>query len=395
MPEDIGPGRSRSAAGEARTADAPRGGSGLVAIILVNWNGWRDTLECLESLRRLDAGAFFIILVDNGSTDGSLDRILEWCGSRCEGGSGPSAEEPVRERFAPVSAAHPDLAAEIMRVSGSGRVPLAWLSLDANNGFAAGNNVALLLARSLPGVESMWLLNNDTVVHPRALRELVDASVRHPRAGILGSALYDYDHPGRLQSLGYRKIVLPVFGSSALSLEHDGIRTVKWVNGASLLIKRRTLDDVGLIDERYFLFWEEQDWCVRALHRGWLVAAVASSRVWHKWGSSSNSRRITRRFLGRSRTRIRWQGYGVPGYYESRNGVYFVRKLYPALLPAYVVARTLHLLLQVLAYDDRKAYRMGVILRGTLAGLLGKMGKTLDPAYPMARAGNPAKERSR
>ncbi len=363
-----------------RGAEAPRP---LVATIVVNWNGWRDTLECLESLRRIEGPRFFVILVDNGSSDDSLGKVREWCAGRRDA-DGRFDVPPLRPRFQAVEPGPALPPAVAAAARGEGGVPLVLVRLEANRGFAGGNNVALALARSLPDVGWMWLLNNDTVADPRALEELLAAARGRGRAGMLGSAIHDYERPEEIQSLGSMKILWPRPGALFGSSPRGAVREVGWVSGASLLVRREALEDTGPIDEDYFLFGEEKDWCVRARRRGWVVYAVPASRVRHKWGVSSRSSRTRRRFLGRSVTRIAWSGYGVPGYYESRNGVLFARKLFPRWLPAWTAVRTLHLVGQTILYDDRKLSRIGVILRGTWDGLRGRAGMTLDPAASLS-----------
>lgn len=236
-----------------------------VCVILVNWNGWRDTIECLESCAGLSYPHVEIIVVDNGSTDDSIVRL--------------------RERY-------PQL-----RVIGTG----------ANLGFAAANNVGMHAALEL-GAAYVWLLNNDTVVDPEALSELVDVIRGDPTAGIACSKIYYLDAPDRLWFAGGR---LSPWSGWALhrgvgeidQTQYDETSEVDFATGCSLLACAAVVVACGPMAEDYFLYWEDADWCLRARHAGWRVVYVPRSRVWHKVGGSlsSKSRHLHWRYEGRNR----------------------------------------------------------------------------------------------
>jgi GT2 family glycosyltransferase len=179
-----------------------------------------------------------------------------------------------------------------------------WVTLIAarkNGGFARGNNLAIapaLLAEHPP--DFVWLLNPDTVVRPGALTALVDRMGKQPDAGIVGSRLEDPD--GERQDASFRFFSL--LGELDIGLQlgvarrllgpwvvvrpqSERAEATDWVSGASLMVRRRVLEEVGLLDERYFLFFEEADLCLHARRAGWTVWHEPASRVVHLEGQST------------------------------------------------------------------------------------------------------------
>ncbi len=346
-----------------------------VGIIVLNWNGWQDTIECLASVRRLTYPNFRIVLVDNGSLNESVLKIREWCaGNRISiahvAVSGDRPEENGRRGAEPPGAG--DRTAETDGqpfVEGSSRMTL--ILSERNLGFAGGNNLGIRYALR-QNCRYVWLLNSDTVVDPDALTQLVLMAESDERLGMVGSRLLD-DDPART---GPRPAPEPRRPPEA---------EVKHVSGASLLARAACVRDIGPIDERYFLYGEEVDWCLQARRKGWRLSINPRSLVVHKWGASTRSKRTKKRVLGHEAVRISWEGFPVPGYYEARNGIYFIRKNRPALLVPYAILRTMRLLFKILLYDDHKAERSRIILRGARDGMLGRMGMMMDPAHPLSK----------
>jgi GT2 family glycosyltransferase len=216
-------------------------------VILVNWNGWADTLACLESLDRLTYPDATVLVVDNGSTDDSVARIR-------------AARPYVR-----------------------------LLETGSNLGFAGGNNVGIRVALA-EGASYAWLLNNDTVVEPGALTALVDALETDSAAGAAGSKITYFDRPGVLWYAGgdftpegpvrHRGIDAPDTGA------YDTLEETAFITGCSLLLRASVLDEVGLMRDEYFLYWEETDldWRIRAA--GHTLLYVPGSVVRHKVAAS-------------------------------------------------------------------------------------------------------------
>jgi len=209
-----------------------------VAVLLLNWNNYPDAAKCLESLRDLEYSDFHVIVLDNGSTDDSLSRIEE---------------------------TFPDI--EVMK-------------LGANFGFAKGNNVGIRSALQR-GAEYIWLLNTDTVVIPGSLTAMVELAEKDEKIGAVGSAIYSMLEREKLRAWGGGYIDF-LFGRALQFETFVNNERIEFLTGASLLLRREALESVGLLDENFFMYWEDADYCYRLRRAGWKLAVAADSKVWHK-----------------------------------------------------------------------------------------------------------------
>jgi GT2 family glycosyltransferase len=170
-----------------------------VAIVIVNYKGWRYTVECLESLGHLDYPHWYAVVVDNGSTDDSVERIRAWARGEVKVESTyvrrPGWGKPVQlEEYE----GEPP---EEQGVEGEAGAKLVLIRLPENRGFAGGNNVAIRYALRR-GADWTWLLNNDTVVAPNALREMLRTGESDGRIAVVGCKLLYYDRPDTIQAAG-------------------------------------------------------------------------------------------------------------------------------------------------------------------------------------------------
>lgn len=212
----------------------------VVAMIVLNWNRTDLTLACLRSLYRMERLPDQVIVVDNGS---HLD-----------------SPAPIADEF-----------------------PQAILLCnDRNLGFAGGNNVAIRHALA-HGADYLMLLNNDAEVAPDLLGLLVDFAESDAGIGIVGPMIYFYDDPERIAFAGGMVEPGSGRGRSLDSWNGDLIpRPVDWMSGCALLVKRTVVEEIGLLDERMFAYYEDIDWCARAHEAGWQVWLAPQARVWHK-----------------------------------------------------------------------------------------------------------------
>ncbi len=209
-----------------------------VGVVVLNYRGIADTISCLESLADIEMPAR-VIVVDNGSGDGSAETLA----------AVPGVELIVNE---------------------------------SNVGFAAGNNVAI--ERLLDeGSEFVWVLNNDTVVEPGTLRELVAVADADLRVGAVGSVLYDMAAPDQVLTRGGG--ALGRWTGRTRDARGEGDR-VDYLTAASLLLRASALRQVGLFDTRYFFTWEDVDLCTRLVAGGWRLEVASLARVWHRWGGT-------------------------------------------------------------------------------------------------------------
>ncbi len=216
-----------------------------VVIIILNWNGREDTLGCLASLRRLDYPAYHIIVVDNGSNDDSVAAI--------------------RTNFP-----------EVMLIE-----------TGANLGYVGGNNVGLEHAATIEANYAL-LLNNDTEVAPDFLKLLVEAAETDPHVGIVGPTIYYFDRPNVIWSAGgeidWQRGDTRMIGLNEVDHGQFGLTPypVDFVTGCALLIKLPVIQQVGLLDPRFFAYYEETEWCVRVSRAGFQIVVVPQAKVWHK-----------------------------------------------------------------------------------------------------------------
>lgn len=215
-------------------------GAKVVAVIL-NWNNLADTLECVEAVRGSVYSNLTVWVVDNASRE--------------------DPSPVLRERY-------PDV--HVIRNA-------------ENLGYAGGNNVALRLALA-EGAAYVLLLNNDVVIAPDMPERLVRAADEDGRIGMLSPRVFYYDDPGKVYWDGgvidWRSGDTPhESGSLARS---ESLILSEWLDGCALLARADTIQDIGLLDERYFLYYEDTEWTVRAARRGWRNAVVPEAHAWHK-----------------------------------------------------------------------------------------------------------------
>ena len=292
--------------------------SPLVSIVLLNYRNAPDTIECLESLLRLDYPNFEIIVCDNDSQDGSVAMISAWA----RGEIAPSATHPSQtaER---VPRWQSGVSWRLMQPAALGLPrlhddPLIHLiPTGQNGGFSAGNNVGLRHALAKPEVAFIWLLNNDTVVAPDALGALVERMRQDPSIGICGARLINYEPAGGVQALGgamyarWRARARTLMPSHVPGLHGEQLQAavearMSYVIGASMLVPRRFVETVGLLSEAYFLYFEELDWVRRAAGRfrlGYCDGAVVYHRLGSTTGEALNAE-FSSFHLSRSRIRF-------------------------------------------------------------------------------------------
>jgi hypothetical protein len=239
-----------------------------VSIIILNWNGQEDTIECLESLKHITYPNYEIIIVDNGSTDGSVECFRKL---------------------------HPAI-----KIIENGK----------NLGFAEGNNIGIEYTLK-SHCDYVLLLNNDTTVSPDFLDKMIPVIELNQNIGIVGPKIMNYFNPKIAQSYGVKVNLWTV---SSHNIQLNDIKcdikylNVDYVQGCAILIKRDVIDRIGLLDKKYFLYGEEKDLCFRARESGFDVACVPSATIWHK--ESVSSKKVS----------------GLKIYFMERNRFLFISK---------------------------------------------------------------------
>jgi GT2 family glycosyltransferase len=248
---------------------------GQVGVVLVNYRGWRDTVECIDSLRAAQyQPGLEIIVVDNASGDDSCERLRELY---------PTAHV---------------------------------IEMERNLGFAGGCNAGMRVARSL-GNEFVWLLNNDTTVDPQAPSKLVALARAHPDATFYGSLICFAEKPdvlwfgvgkfdrkvGAAKNVGYNRPVSEFAGP-------PDAEPSDWISGCSILIRCSALDEIGFMDEEFFLYKEELEWQIRQPTGAWIVRRpLVRHKVGRSTGTSDGS--MGRVFMSRNFIKLALRHAGV------------------------------------------------------------------------------------
>jgi GT2 family glycosyltransferase len=214
-----------------------------IAVVILNTNRRQDTLECLASLDKATYPNRKIIVLDNASTDGSV--------------------EAVRSQFP---------ASEIIQ-------------LTSNLGYAGNNNVGIEAALKA-GADWVLVLNEDTTLAPDCLEKMAQVGESDPRIGIVGPMVYHHNEPDIIQSGGGRMdrswkawhIAQNEFDKG----QFDRPQQVDWISGCAILVRRAVIEQVGPLDARFFYYWEETEWCLRARENGWRIMLAPRAHLWHK-----------------------------------------------------------------------------------------------------------------
>lgn len=269
-----------------------------VWVLLINWNTWKDTIECLESLLRQDYENYRIVLCDNGSTDGSMEKIVAWAnGTLVEPLSPPDdlralVDPPVPKpvphvvlsRQAAEGGAHDDAA---------NTAPLIIVDIGQNIGFSGGTNVALAYAMAQRRGGYAWLVNNDMVVATDALSRLVRMAESDHTIGALGGGILEYKLPDVIQIAGggYASLWTGFPAATKSSGKKQGapgtvVDDLDFIAYGCMLVPLSVIQRVGPLSERYFLYCEDIDHSMRIRRAGLRLDYDPDALVWHKGGAS-------------------------------------------------------------------------------------------------------------
>ena len=250
-----------------------------ICIVILNWNGWKDTLDCLTSIFQSNHAEFCCVVVDNGSTDDSINQIQRWAAARLE----PTDWTLLR---------HPEPVPLDRR--------LILVESPENLGFAGGCNLGIRAA-ILGGAEFIWLLNNDTGIRPDCLYNLVSFLLRHPAISAVTPKIHTTDNRiwncgGQLTWYGGRTYDL---SNQPLDTAPDsGWKPVSFMTGCAALFRTSLFTEHGLLSERFFFGEEDIEFCRRVRKQGIHLACVYDAVITHKV-SQSTERIHGSRGLGR------------------------------------------------------------------------------------------------
>lgn len=236
-----------------------------VGIVLLNYNGSKDTLECIDSLKKIEYNNYVIIVVDNASKSEDLYEL-----------------EKIKSE-------------------------VVLIKSESNLGFAGGNNIGIEYARKID-CEYVLLLNNDTVVEPDFLNKLVDYSEKNKDAGIVGPKIMYFDNRDVIWSAG-GKIDFKRFCAFNLAEkeidngQYDSYKEVDFISGCAMLIRKDILDKIGGLPEEYFMYYEDVDYSLMVTNYGDKIVYCPEAKIYHKVSISSGGEESPNRIYFSNRAR--------------------------------------------------------------------------------------------
>jgi len=242
-----------------------------VSIILLNYNGAEDTIACLQSLQKISYSNYNIVIVDNASPDGSMDKIKDYLQSQLLDYTVYSSPDEAMQSPKP-------------------QLKFMLLQTGHNGGYGYGNNIGIKYALQ-HGADYVLILNNDTVVDPGFLKPMVQMCEDDESIGIVSGKIYFYDRPEVIWFNGGR------FHPCTGKVEHVNFNEKNtgqnppkentFISGCMWLIPRKVFETVGLINEEYFMYVEDLEFCKRVLNAGYLLKFCEKSHIWHKDGAAT------------------------------------------------------------------------------------------------------------
>lgn len=268
-----------------------------VAIIVLNWNNYEDTAKCMDSLGDVEYPNYEIIVVDNGSIDGSGKKL--------------------DEKYSEVTV----------------------LFNESNLGFAAGVNKGIKNALE-EGFEYIFLLNNDAIVEPTFLTPVIKTAEENERVAAVGSVQYQMSSDDIVTAGGE---LIPIFAKQRMykEVQDNGEYLAEFISGGAICLRAKAIREIGLFDERYFFAFEDVDFSYEAIKNGWSLYINPDSIVYHEVGGTSGAQNAFR------------------FYHSTRNRLYFASKHltspveYSVFLVMFIITRFIRILQWSLSHPDR------------------------------------------
>ena len=224
----------------------------LVYIIVLNYNNADDTIECIKSLEKIEYDNYKIVIVDNKSTDDSIEKLKKAFDNK-----------------------------------------YYFIKSDKNIGYAAGNNLGVQYALE-NDAEYVCILNNDTIADKKFLKILIDYMENNHSCGLAGPAIMEYDNENIIQSTGWiinlkKGDVSTINNGINIKDAKDKVLECEYIGGACILARSELIRNIGTLPESYFLFYEETEWCYKAKKHGYKVMCILESKIFHKGSISINA----------------------------------------------------------------------------------------------------------
>lgn len=292
----------------------------LVSIILLNWNGYEDTLEALESLYQIDYPNYNVIVADNNSTNDSVEKIKEYAlgKSRVE----TEYTKYVENKPINLTVLNEGEYYQVDNTSNDNQKKLLLIKNKENYGFAKGNNIAIDYTIKYDKPEYILLLNNDTIVKPDFLTKMMDVAQKDSQIGLLGPKFYYYDYEGSHETVWCIGSVVDLdnFPGHHSIMDEDGYDLTQnviecdWVSGAGALIKTDAMPETYLSTE-FFFGCEDVDLAISIKEKGYKVVTVMDSVIWHKVGMSRHKNSTFKTEYNHIKTNLQFIKKHKPNYY--------------------------------------------------------------------------------
>jgi len=345
-----------------------------VVFIVLNWNGWKDTIECLESIDGLNYPNYHFILVDNASQDDSISMIRKYCDCATEDlkpNQGSKLNWQKNRIKNVVEIDFNDLnSVEINPnnlINSYKLENIIIIKNDENYGFTGGNNIALNFAYHKLKPDYYLLLNNDTIVEPDFLNNMIDSVLKYNNVGFAGPKIYYYKPNEVSDLLSFAGGNINLYTSEPRPIGKDETDTgkynqdmiVDYIEGSCMLVSYELSRKVGFFNQDYFTYWEEIDWCIRGKKEGFKTIYTHNAKIWHKcYGSDTGALSI---------------------YYMIRNRFLFMRlnesKLQCFTSILYYFCFFFWKILFSLLFIQRNQTKLRSFLHGTIDGIKNIKGK--------------------
>jgi hypothetical protein len=266
-----------------------------VYIIILNYKGWKDTIECLESALKIDYENFQIIVVDNNSPDNSLEKLISWAKGdlsldfldkvRLKKFIFPLEKKPLSFIFYKQNEA---IHGNLKDKESANKKSIIFIQAEQNLGFASGNNIGIKYAFKKNDFDYLWLLNNDTVLPPKTLKNWLLFLSKDKTIQLSGCVNYHYWSPNNIVGIcgNYSDWQVRSWHIRSESTFKKSNPANFYPIGSSMICAKSFIDKVGFLDESYFLYFEELDWVERAKKRQIKIGFTFANFIYHKEGAS-------------------------------------------------------------------------------------------------------------
>ena len=307
----------------------------LVSIILLNWNGYEDTLEALESLYNINYPKYNVIVADNNSTNDSIEKIKEYSQGKIRVETEYTKyidNKPIQLNIVK-EGEYPD---NIDNTSTSEQKKLLLIENRENYGFAKGNNIAIDYTIKHDKPEYILLLNNDTIVDSEFLNKMIDVALSDEKIGLIGPKFFYYNYEGSHETVWCIGSVVDLdhFPGHHSIMEEPGYDLTQeviecdWVSGAGALIKTEAMPESYLSTE-FFFGCEDVDLAISIKEKGYKVVTVTDSIIWHKVGMSRHKNSTFKTEYNHVKTNLQFiKKYKSKYYLHLPKYLYQITKLY-------------------------------------------------------------------